>query len=124
MDYKPIHFFDESIEPIFENPPARQKTPGCPDGFSWQNKTYRIMTRLSEWNDFNRRGRANRNMSPRHALTAAGRGSLGVGRFYFRVRVDTGQIFDIYYDRAIQDADRRKGHWLVYREMEEKGSEC
>ena len=124
MEYKPIHFFDQRIEPIFENPPARQKTPGCPDGFKWADKTYRITTRLSEWNDFNRRGRANRNMSPRHALTAAGRGSLGVGRFYFRVKVNTGQIFDIYYDRAIQDTDRRKGQWLVYREMEEKGSEC
>ena len=120
MEYRPLHFFDQPIEPLFENPPARQKTPGCPDGFTWQNRTYRIIGKLSEWNDFNRRCRANRNMSPRHAMTAAGRGSLGVGRFYFRVKVDTKQIFDIYYDRLIQDADRRKGQWFVYREMEEK----
>ena len=124
MVYRPLHFFDQPIEPMFENPPARQKTPGCPQGFSWQDRTYQIIGMLSEWNDFRRRGRANRNMSPRHALTAAGRGSLGVGRFYFRVKVDTGQIFDIYYDRAVQDADRRKGQWFVYREMEEKRSAC
>jgi len=44
---------------------------------------------------------------------------LGVGRFYFRVRVDGGQIYDIYYDRAPKDADRRKGQWFLYRELRE-----
>jgi hypothetical protein len=58
-------------------------------------------------------------MRPSHAAAASGRGSLGVGRFYFRVRVDTGQIYDIYYDRAPQDADRRKGQWFLYRELGE-----
>ena len=53
-----------------------------------------------------------------HALTAATRGSLNVGRDYFRVRVDTGQIFDIYYDRAMKSVDKRKGEWLLYRELE------
>src|SRR3990170_5642267 len=115
----PLHFFDQPIEPLFAIPPARQKTPGCPDGFVWDGKTYRVLEMLSEWNDFTRRGRAARNMRPAHALVAAGRGSLGVGRFYFRVKVDTGQVFDIYYDRAPQDADRRKGQWFVYREMGE-----
>lgn len=117
-DYLPIHFFDQPIEPIFDVAPAREKTPACPDGFIWEMKTYRVLEKISEWNDFTRRGRAARNMQPAHALVAAGRGSWGVGRFYFRVRVDTGQIFDIYYDRAPQDADRRKGQWFVYREME------
>ena len=46
-------------------------------------------------------------------------GSLGVGRFYFRVRVDSGQIFDLYYDREIQDVDDRLGHWFLYRELGE-----
>jgi hypothetical protein len=124
MEYQPLHFFDQPIEPIFNDAPVRQKTPGCPDGFSWAGNIFRVVEKLSEWTDFNRRGRANRNMSPKHAQTAAGRGSLGVGRFYFRVKVDTGRIFDIYYDRLIQDADRRKGQWFVYREVEEKRSAC
>jgi len=34
------------------------------------------------------------------------------------VRVDTGQVFDLTYDRAMKDVDNRKGQWLVYREME------
>jgi hypothetical protein len=95
--------------------------PGCPDGFIWEGQDYRVVERLAEWSDFTRRGRAARNMQPAHAAVAATRGSLGVGRFYFRVKVDSGRIFDIYYDRAPQDADRRKGQWFLYRELIEGG---
>jgi hypothetical protein len=72
---------------------------------------------LSEWKDFSRRGRMARNMRPAHAEVAAGRGSLGVGRFYFRVRTNTGQVFDLYYDRQIKSVDDRLGHWFLYREL-------
>ena len=59
-------------------------------------------------------------MRPEHALAAAGRGSLNVGRFYFRVKVDTGQVFDLYYDRAMKNVDDRKGEWFLYRELSAK----
>jgi len=118
--YVPLHFLDQPIEPVFDQPPEREKTPSCPDGFVWQGRTFRVLELVSEWNDFTRRGRAARNMRPAHAQVAAGRGSLGVGRFYFRVRVDSGQYFDLYYDRAPQDAHRRKGQWLLYRELSHK----
>jgi hypothetical protein len=75
------------------------------------------MEKLSEWTDFSRRGRASRNMRPSHAEAASTRGSLNVGRFYFRVRVDTGQVFDLTYDRAMKNVDDRKGLWLLYREL-------
>jgi Domain of unknown function (DUF6504) len=117
--YTPIHFFDDPIQPVFDVPPAREKTPGCPDGFVWNGRTFRITEKLAEWVDFARRGRSARNMRPSHAAVASTRGSLGVGRFYFRVKVDSGQFFDLYYDRAPQDADRRKGQWFVYRELVE-----
>jgi hypothetical protein len=112
-----IHFLDQPIEVAFETPPARQKTPHCPDGFIWDGCTYHIIEKISEWTDFTRRGHAELNMQPAHALTAASRGSLNVGRFYFRVRVDTGQLFDLYYDRAAKNADDRKGRWLIYAEL-------
>jgi hypothetical protein len=32
--------------------------------------------------------------------------------------VDTGQIFDLYYDRAMKSVDKRKGQWFIYRELE------
>jgi hypothetical protein len=76
-----------------------------------------VVEKLSEWHDFTRRGRMARNMRPAHAAAAAERGSLGVGRFYFRVRTNTSQIFDLYYDRAIKDVDDRLGHWFLYREI-------
>jgi hypothetical protein len=117
MEFTPLHFIDQSIEVSFNVPPVRQKTPHCPDGFTWAGTDYRITEKLSEWTDFTRRGRMARNMSPPHAAVAAEHGSLGVGRFYFRVRVDTGQVFDLYYDRAIKDVDDRLGHWFLYREL-------
>lgn len=129
--YQPIHFLDQPIQVLFDTPPAREKTPDCPNGFIWEEKTYRVTEMLSAWSDFKRRGKMARNMRPEHAAVAAGRGSLNVGRFYFRVRVVTmsssstagqseEQIFDIYYDRAMKNVDERKGQWFVYRELGEE----
>ena len=130
MEFIPLHFYDHSIEIIFDNPPTLEKSPDCPNGFVWGDKTYRITEMLSSWNDFKRRGKMARNMRPAHAAVASSRGSLNVGRFYFRVRVllsssstagqAESQIFDIYYDRAMKNVDDRKGQWLVYREMREE----
>ena len=119
-EFTPIHFHDEPIEALFDTPPTYEKSPTCPNGFIWDEQTYRVTKSLSEWADFARRGKYARNMRPEHAVVASGRGSLNVGRFYFRVQVDTGQVFDIYYDRAMKSVDERKGQWFVYRELEEK----
>jgi hypothetical protein len=116
-DLQAIHFYDELIEVIFDTPPVREKTPDCPNGFICEKQTYRVIETLSEWNDFTRRGKYARNMRPAHAAVASTRGSLNVGRFYFRVRVDTNQIFDLYYDRAMKSVDDRKGQWFLYREL-------
>jgi len=117
MEEKPLHFLDQPIEVIFKIPPVREKTPDCPDGFIWDGKNFRITEKISEWSDFKRRGKMARNMRPSHADAAASRGSLNVGRYYFRVRTDSRQIFDIYYDRAMKSVDERKGQWFVYREI-------
>ena len=117
MEFTPLHFLDQPIEVTFDTPPAREKVPDCPNGFIWEGKTYRVIEMLSAWTDFARRGRYAKNMQPAHATVASRRGSLNVGRYYFRVKVDSNQIFDIYYDRAMKNVDDRKGQWLVYREM-------
>ena len=114
----PLHFIDQPVEVGFDALPVRQKTPPCPDGFIWNGKSFRVIAKLSEWTDFTRRGRMARNMRPAHATRAEERGSLGVGRFFFRVRVDTGQVFDLYYDRAVKNVDDRLGHWFLYRELD------
>jgi len=118
-DLLSLHFLDQPIEPIFDTPPALEKSPTCPNGFIWEGKTYRVVEMLSAWTDFRRRGKMARNMQPEHAVTASARGSLNVGRFYFRVKVDSDQIFDMYYDRAMKSVDDRKGQWFVYRELGE-----
>lgn len=118
-DYTPLHFHDEEIQVRFTEAPVREKAPHCPNGFKWQGREYIIRASLAEWTDFTRHGNMARNMRPAHAASAATRGSLNVGRYYFRVQVDTGQVFDIYYDRAIKNVDARKGQWFLYREMEQ-----
>jgi hypothetical protein len=110
-------FIDEPILVEFDLAPAREKSPPCPNRFIWQGETFQIGEMLAEWSDFTRKGRAARNMRPSHAAAAAGHGSLGVGRFFFRVRTDSGRIFDLYYDRAPKDAAHRKGEWFLYREL-------
>jgi hypothetical protein len=117
MQLKSIQFIVQEIEAGFDTPPTYEKSPPCPDGFTWQGRAYRVTEKLSEWADFARRGRAARNMRPSHAAVASGRGSLGVGRFHFQVRTDSGQIFELYYDREIKDVDDRLGHWFLYREL-------
>ena len=115
---KPIRFIDEPISVHFDRPPVVAKKPSCPNAFEWRETRYEIAEMLSEWHDYRRRGRMAVNMRPEHAAQAARRGSWGVGRFYFRVRVESGQIFDLYYDRAPKDVDRRKGEWILFRELE------
>ncbi len=112
-----LHFIDEPILVEFDIPPVKEKSPPCPNRFAWRKQAYIISEMLAEWSDFTRRGRAAHNMRPSHATVATVRGSLGVGRFFFRVRTSEGQIFDLYYDRAPKDAAHRKGEWFLYREL-------
>jgi hypothetical protein len=117
MNQHPLHFIGEEIQVRFETLPVRQKTPPCPDGFSWQGREYIVKEKISEWVDYTRRGRMAHNMRPAHAARAAERGSLGVGRFYFQVRTETNQVFILYYDRLVKDVDDRLGHWYLYQEL-------
>jgi hypothetical protein len=116
MDLKPLRFIGESIQVQFDQSPMLEKKPGCPDQFVWRGDKYRIIEILNEWHDYNRRGRMAHNMRPEHAALATRRGSWGVGRDYYRVRTESSQVFDLYYDRAPKK-DNRKGTWFLYREI-------
>jgi hypothetical protein len=116
MAFKPLRFIGEPIQVLFDTPPTLEKKPGCPDGFVWGGETFRVTEVLREWHDYSRRGRMARNMTPEHAA-ATRRGSWGVGKDYYRVRTDHGQVFDLYYDRAPKNAEKRKGEWFLFREM-------
>jgi hypothetical protein len=120
MSYTPLHFIAEPISVHFDQPPLIEKKPPCPQAFTWRGQDYRIVEMLAEWHDYTRRGRMARNMQPQHAAVASGRGSWGVGVYYFRVRTESGQIFELYYDRAPKGSDERKGGWFLYRELGEE----
>ncbi len=77
MEPKPLHFIDQPITVNFEQLPALEKKPGCPDAFTWQGKTYQVVELLAEWVDYQRRGRMARNMQPQHAAVASSRGPGG-----------------------------------------------
>lgn len=111
-----LRLIDETIEVVFNEPPTYEKRPGCPSSFSWRDHSYQVVELLSEHPDFARRGRSARNMTPAHISSASKGGSWGVGRYYFCVRVESGQIFEIYFDRAPKNAGDRKGRWFLMGE--------
>ncbi|MGC9400436.1 MAG: DUF6504 family protein [Anaerolineae bacterium] len=119
MPYQPKRFIAEEITVDFDKVPLLEKKPGCPDGFTWRERDYRITELLAEWHDYRRRGRMAHNMRERHARAAARRGSWGVGRDYYRVRTADGRMFELTYDRAPGDMDDRAGSWCLYRELTE-----
>jgi hypothetical protein len=110
-------FIDLPINVSYVEPPLLEKKPRCPDGFEWNGQRFMVNEMLLEWVDYTRRGRMARNMSDAHAAAAAGKGSWGVGRFFFRIKTEDGRVFDIYYDRAPKGLDERKGHWVLFREF-------
>ena len=116
-DWVPIRFIDEEIEVFFERPPLLSKRPGAPDAFAWRGERFHVREVVSEWIDYERRGRAARNMGEAHLRTAERRGSWGVGRFYFRVRTDQERVLDLYYDRSPKEAADRAGRWFLWREL-------
>ena len=116
----PFRFIGDEIEVAFDEPPVLEKKPGCPAAFTWRDETFRVAELISEWSDYTRRGRFARNMQPEHASVAANRGSWGVGRMYFRVRVSGKRFFELYYDRAPKDARQRKGSWFLRCELARK----
>lgn len=117
MNEQNSRFVGEEVTALFDTPPQWSKSPPCPNRIIWQDKTYEITTLHQEWRDYERRGRMASNMRPENAQRARQRGSWGVGRFYFRVTLDHGRVFDLYYDRAPKGSDQRLGSWYLYREL-------
>ncbi|MFN8463722.1 MAG: DUF6504 family protein [Anaerolineales bacterium] len=80
-----LHFLDQPIEVIFDTPPALEKSPTCPNGFVWEGKTYRVTEMLSAWTVQAARKDGAQRLALNTRRLSQNRGSLNVGRFYFRV---------------------------------------
>jgi len=110
-------FIGEGIAVEWDKAPLWEKKPTCPARIIWGDERLEIVDLWKEWRDYRRRGRMASNMRPARLLRAREKGSWGVGRYYFRVRVADSRVFDIYYDRAPVGSDRRKGSWHLHREL-------
>lgn len=116
-----VRFVGEPITVLFDRAPLFTKKPHCPIGFTWNSVHYEIAHLITEWRDYGRRGRMATNMRPENIVKAAKKGSWGVGKYFFRVQVENGRIFDIYYDRAPKGLTQREGSWHLLRELVAKG---
>lgn len=116
-----VRFIGEAIEVTFDKEPLFSKKPHCPAQFLWDGKIWIVNGLITEWRDYQRRDRMASNMRPENIAKAKRRGSWGVGKQFFRVRVENGRIFDIYYDRAPKGLKQRQGSWHLYRELIPKG---
>ena len=110
-------YIGERISVGFEKPLLLTKKPKSPDKFTWRGKIFNITETLSEWQDFTRKGKNSRNMKDAHLERANTKGSLGVGRFYFRVRTIESRVFDVYYDRSIKNTLEKVGYWVLFQEL-------
>ncbi|MBU6998752.1 MAG: hypothetical protein HXS41_05470 [Theionarchaea archaeon] len=114
-------FYCEPITVTFNREPLLEKKTGPPSAFVWRETSYTIIAVLRTWHDYNQRGRLDflydekRGNAPR--MTLGKRGSWGVGRDYYRVETDSGEVFDLYYDRAPRK--HKKGEWILLKKVEQ-----
>lgn len=124
MTERPVRFIGAPITVTHDRPPMLEKRPGPPDGFIWEGRAYRVVAVLHEWHDYRQRGKSKsfyvKERGSFRARAAERRGTWGVGRDYYRVRTDSDEVFDIYYDRAPQGAGKGKGAWFLFRQILEE----
>jgi len=113
-------FYSEEIEACFEEEPLLEKRPGLPSGFIWRSREYRVIELQREWHDYRKRGKSaafyEKERGAYWVQASQQRGSWGVGRDYYRVLTDTGEVFDIYYDRKPKGR-KLKGGWFLWRKV-------
>ena len=67
-----------------------------------------------EWHNYDNHGRIKKFYSQRRGNAPEmnpRKGSWGVGRDYYRVKTDTGEVFVIYYDRQLKKQKRVSGYY-------------
>ena len=98
-------FIDEIVEVAFDRGHF-EKVAIAPSAFRWQERTYRVVKVEKEWQH----------------VGGKGSGSWGVGRTYFRVLTESGERFELYYDRKPSGGrthtvreKKKKGKWVLWR---------
>jgi hypothetical protein len=118
---KVSEFYSEEIEVQFAEGPLLEKRPGLPAAFIWRGREYHVVELHQEWHDYRKRGRSRafyeKERGAYWVKASRRRGSWGTGRDYYRVLTDTGEVFDIYYDRKPL-RQKRKGQWILWRRVD------
>ena len=118
--------YTDEIEVRFEKEPTVEKRPGLPAAFTWRGREYVIVELVKEWHDYRKRGKSKafyeKERGSYWARASKRQGSWGVGRDYYRVRTEVGEVFDIYFDRAPK-GQKRKGQWILSRRQKEEAKE-
>lgn len=107
-------FISEEIDVVFDKEFILEKKPPCPISFRWRKEIFGVNELISFWFDYERKGKKARNMRHAHLARARIKGSRGVGRFYFRVKGESGKIAVIYYDRSPKNVFDKKGRWILF----------
>ena len=95
-------FIDETVEVEFERGHF-EKVAIAPSAFHWRGRSYRVAKVEKEWQH----------------LGGRGSGSWGVGRTYFRVCTESGERFELYYDRRPSGGEKKqKGKWVLWRSLD------
>lgn len=75
--------------------------PGLPVGFAWRGEERRIETRLDQWKQSSPEGGRPGN-------------ELYLRRHYFRLRMDDGAIWTVYFVRHTTAGKNPRSRWFLY----------
>lgn len=112
-----MRFIGQEITVTLPSGFAFEKKPPAPESFRWQGKLHSVSEILATWRRYGKPGlRTQGGRPPYYVRSGRGQGSWGQGRVYYRLRTETGRLFDLYYDRA-PEGQRRAGSWRLWREL-------
>lgn len=110
-----MEFYSLPVEVEFDDEPLLEKKSGVPDRFSFRGRAYTIVSVEGEWHTYEAKGKTEKFYGKKRGnmpeMKLRERGSWGVGKDYYRVKTDTGEVFVIYYDR--QPTKKKKGEWIL-----------
>ena len=75
--------------------------PGLPAAFTWRERTYRIMQRVSAWKESSREG-------------ARAGGELYLRRHCYRLLVVDGSVWIVYFTRQASPGQNPRRRWFLY----------
>jgi hypothetical protein len=97
-------FVSEPIVPLagtFRSTDMAQGLPGLPRGFSWRGAGYVVTAEVGSWKESGpERGRLH--------------GERYLRRHYFRLRMQDGAIWTVYFLRHVSPSASRKRRWFLY----------